>query len=70
MYMYLYIHLKKIVESTLTEDWLRVFVEVVVEFQFPIQLFRDQHVLKPTIKCSTQGIIYWFRFNAHVCISA
>ena len=46
MYMYLYIHLKKIVESTLTEDWLRVFVEVVVEFQFPIQLCRDQQVLK------------------------
>ena len=37
-------------KGTLTEDWLRVFVEVVVEFQFSIQLFRDQHVLNPTIQ--------------------
>ena len=33
-------------QSTLTDDWLRVFVDVVVEFKFPIQLVSDQHVLK------------------------
>ena len=34
-------------QSTLTDDWLMVFVVVVVEFKLPIQLLRDQHVLTP-----------------------